>query len=116
MSHQVLGLTEAEVEELKEDLGAVVDRIRGKTTEGQELDTIEVTAGPNCKDLSSSPEADERIAGTEKARLHLVFNHPEFGDVRLQVSTRHGSIYFVKAVPEAVIDHVFEAVCRVKGI
>jgi hypothetical protein len=116
MSYQVMGISEAEVDQLRQELGAVVDRIRGQAEDGKDCGTVEVTAGPSCEDLSVSSEADEKIAGTAKARLDLVFEHPEFGKTRVRVSTRNGSIWFVKAVPEAVIDHVFEVFCRVKGI
>lgn len=111
-----MGITETEVEQLQRELGAVVDRIRGQAEDGKDCGTVEVTAGPSCNDLSASAEADEKIAGTAKALQDLVFEHPEFGPIRVRVSTRNGSIWFVKAVPEAVIDHVFEVFCRVKGI
>jgi hypothetical protein len=116
MTYQLMGISEVEVEQLKQELGAVVDRIRGQAEDGKDCGTVEVTAGPTCEDLSVSAEADEKIAGAAKARLDLVFDHPEFGKIRVRISTRNGSIWFVKAVPEAVIDYVFEVFCRVKGI
>lgn len=116
MTYQLMGIAEADLEKLREDLGARVDRIRGKGEEGKDCDTIEITRGPACEDLSGSEEAVERIKGTSPARVDLLFDYPDFGEVRLRVSTRNGSIWFVNAVPEAVIDHVFEAFCRVKGI
>lgn len=114
MSYEILGISESEVDDLQRELGAVIDRIRGQAEDGKDCATVEVTAGPSCEDLSESDEATEKIAGAAKARLDLVFEHPEFGKIRARVSTRNGSIWFVKAVPEAVIDHVFEAFCRVK--
>lgn|GEM_PF-4725540 len=116
MSYQILDISEVDVDSLKQELGAVVDRIRGQAEDGKDCGTVEVTAGPSCQDLSSSKEADEKIAGAAKSRLDLVFEDPEFGKVRARVSTRNGSIWFVKAVPEAVIDRVFDVFCRVKGI
>jgi hypothetical protein len=116
VSYEILGISEPEVDNLKRELGAIVDRIRGQAEDGKDCDTVEVTAGPSCEDLSESDEASEKIAGATKARLDLVFEHPEFGKIRTRISTRNGSIWFVKAVPEAVIDHVFEVFCRVKGI
>jgi hypothetical protein len=116
MSYEILGISEPEVEKLKQDLGAVVDRIRSRAEDGKDCEIIDLTAGPSCEDLSESKEADEKIAGGAKSRLDLVFEHPDFGKIRARVSTRNGSIWFVRAVPEAVIDHVFEAFCRVKGI
>lgn len=116
MSYQILGISESEVDDIRRELGAVVDRIRGQSEDGKDCGIVDVTAGPSCEDLSVSPEANEKIAGAAKARLDLLFEHPEFGKVRARVSTRNGSIWFVKAVPEAVIDHVFEVFCRVKGI
>jgi hypothetical protein len=116
MSYEILEISESEAESLKRELGAVIDRIRGQAEDGKDCGIVDVTAGPGCEDLSTSEEASEKIAGAAKARLDLVFEHPEFGGIRARVSTRNGSIWFVKAVPEAVIDHVFEVFCRVKGI
>lgn len=116
MSYEILTISETEVDKLQAELGATVNRITAQGAEGKDCGTVEVTAGPTCEDLSSSEEAKEKIAGGIKARQDLVFEHPDFGPVRIRVSTRNGSIWFVKAVPEAVIDHVFDALARVKGI
>lgn len=116
MSYEVQTISEAEVEKLREELGAKVDRIRTQGEDGKDCGTVEVTRGPTCDDLSESQEAEEKLDGGSKARLDLVFDHPEFGETRLRISTRNGSIWFVKAVPEAVIDHVFDVFVRVKGL
>lgn len=116
MSYEILGISEPEAESLRQELGAVVDRIRSQAEDGKDCEIIDLTAGPGCEDLSESKEAEEKIAGGAKSRLDLIFEHPEFGKIRARVSTRNGSIWFVKAVPESVVDHVFEVFCRVKGI
>ena len=79
MSYEILEISESEAEDLKRELGAVVDRIRGQAEDGKDCGIVDVTAGPGCEDLSTSEEASEKIAGAAKARLDLVFEHPEFG-------------------------------------
>lgn len=116
MSYEILTISEAEVDKLQAELGAKINRIRSQGADGKDCGTVEVTAGPTCEDLSSSEEAKEKIAGGIKARQDLLFEHPDFGLVRIRVSTRNGSIWFVRPVPEAVIDYVFDALVRVKGI
>jgi hypothetical protein len=112
----LLEISEADLEALRADLGAITDRVRGKGEEGAELDTLEYTRSTStCEDLSASPQAQKISKGFASARVDLLFEDPEVGEVRLRVSTLHGSIYFVNAVPESVIDHVFEALRRVKG-
>jgi hypothetical protein len=116
VSYQLLTISEAEVDKLRQALEAKVDRLSATAKEGQDWGVIEVTAGPNCEDLSSSQETEEKIQGGEKARQDLVFQHPDFGETRIRVSTRNGTIWFVRAVPEAVMDYVFEAVVKIKSI
>jgi hypothetical protein len=116
VSYQPLTISEEEVDKLRVALGAKLDRIRATALKGQDWGTIEVTAGATCDDLSPSQEIEEKIKDGAKAKQDLVFDHPDFGAARIRVSTRNGTIYFVKAVPEVVMDYVFEAVARIKGI
>ena len=116
MKYEILEITEPELDKLRTELGAITDRFRGKGEEGGELDTLEFTRSGACKDLALSPAAEKISGGFSSARVDLLFDHPEFGQVRVRVSTLQGSIYFVRAVPEAVIDYVFDALRRVKGL
>lgn len=78
MSYEILGISESEVDKLKLDLGAVVDRIRSRAEDGKDCEIIDLTAGPSCEDLSQSKEADEKIAGGAKSRLDLVLSIPNW--------------------------------------
>ena len=116
MSHQIMSISETELDALRRELGATLHRYRGKGEDGQDIDTVEITKAESCDDLSVSEEATNKTGGTIPYRVDLVFDHPECGEVKLRVSTRQGSVWFMKAVPESVIDYVFEVFCRVKGI
>lgn len=114
--HQVLGISDAELDRLRGELGAAMHQYRGKGEDGGDIDTVEITKAHSCRDLSASEEASARVKGSIPYRVLLVFDHPDCPEVKLRLSTRQGSMQFMKAVPESVIDRVFEIFSRVKGI
>lgn len=117
MNYQLLAISEEELERLRVELGAVTDRFAGKGEDGAELDTVEFTRKVDCcEDLSGSPQAEGISEGFVSSQVDLLFEHPDMAEVRLRISTLHGSIWFRNAVPESVIDHVFEVFHRVKGL
>jgi hypothetical protein len=113
MSYEMISISEAQLDRIRTELGAVVDRIRGKSEEGKDIDTVEITKSAACEDLTGSSEAATTLGGTSTARVDLLFDHAEVGPVRLRVSTRNGSVWFVNDVPEVVMDEVLDVIYRV---
>jgi hypothetical protein len=114
--HQVLGISDVELDRLRGELSASMHQYRGKGEDGGDIDTVEITKAHSCEDLSASEEASARVKGSVPYRVLLVFDHPDCPEVKLRISTRQGSLQFMRAVPESVFDRVFEVFSRVKAI
>lgn len=106
-------ITPGDFNALAEELDAGTTRWRGKNTGGGAVDTIEVGMAVGHATLTGDKTFEDKTAGTEQQLGDLLFTHDE-KPYRIRVSRTRGSIYFVTAAPEAVIDYVREALRRVK--
>jgi hypothetical protein len=106
-------ITEGDFTALGEELEAGTAAFRGKNTSGGAVDTIEVKVAPGFRTLLGDKTFEDKTTGTEQQQGDMVFdsNGTEY---KIRVSRIQGSIYYVKPAPEAVLDHVREALRRVK--
>jgi hypothetical protein len=109
-------LNENELDQIKQRLGAALDLFRGRPSTASDIDTLELTKALSCPDLAEAQEFQDFTDGYETASVDFVFPYDGLGDVKVRVSLVNGSVWFRSAVTEAVIDHVFEIVRRVKGL
>lgn len=114
MKLSLVEITKDELEELKTELGAVLDIYRGKDTSGSEIDTLELSKAPSCGDLADAADFDDYVDNYEPSSVDFLFDYDGFGEVRIRVSTYNGSIWFRTAVPEEIIDHVYDALKKIK--
>ena len=116
MTLSLLGISNDELDDLKDELAAVLDIYRGKDSSGSEIDTLELTKAQTCVDLSLAADFDEYVENYEPASVDFLFDYDGVGQVRIRVSTFNGSIWFRTSVPEEVIDYVYAALRKVKGL
>src|SRR5688500_16421083 len=95
-----VSIDEQELERIQAGLGAILDKYRGKHTTDGDMDTLEVSRAEACDDLSASQEFEQAVEDFEAARVDFLFDHPMAGRVRVQISTRFGSIWVRTVVPE----------------
>jgi hypothetical protein len=107
-------ISKANYEALKERLGARGSSYRGKAMKGSIYDTREVTKG-DCPDLFVEDEFKKEMGGYQPITVDLLFDHDEVGEVRMSVSTREGSIFFRRPVPDEVIELVSSALADIKA-
>lgn len=115
MNLRQLEISQDELDDLKTELGAVLDIYRGKDSSGSDIDTLELTKALACADLASADDFDELVRNYDASSVDFLFDYPGIGDVRIRVSTLNGSIWFRTAVPEDVIDYVFAALRSIQG-
>lgn len=108
-----VSITQADFNALGDELDAGTAAFRGKNTAGGAVDTIEVRMAPGFSTLRGDQTFEDKTAGTEQQLGDLVFGY-EGSEYRIRVSRIRGSIYFVRAAPEAVLEHVREALRHVK--
>jgi hypothetical protein len=112
----LVGISIDELDEFKTALGAKLHRYRGKDAEGSPIDIQDLYKAPDCDDLDGEEIFHEQVKGCVPMRVLWVFDYQGDGQVTLQVSLQNGSVWFRSAVPEDVIDHVFEKLRAVKGL
>jgi hypothetical protein len=108
-----VSITEGDFNALADQLDAGTAAFRGKNTAGGAVDTIEVRIVPGFRTLRGDKTFEAKTAGTEQQLGDLVFDH-DGSEYRIRVSRIRGSIFFVKAAPEAVLDYVRQALRQVK--
>lgn len=103
--------------ELRDELGAILDVYRGRDATGTSVFGTRAFTRQEAvsDDLLDEQEFDDETDGLEPVSLELLFDYPGYGEVRVYVSIHNGSIYIRNSVPDAVIEHVYRAVARVKG-
>jgi hypothetical protein len=110
-----VAITDSDYRALHDELGARLDVFKGKETAGTSVfDTRQFSKAENVNDLLEENEFLDATSGLETIGADLLFDFPEFGEVRVHVSTINGSIFIRTAVPEEVIRYVYDAVGRIK--
>jgi len=110
-----VSITEADFEALATELNAGTARFRGKNTSGGAVDTVEVRMVPGFPTLIGDQTFERARTGTEQQLGDLIFTRDdEQKEYRIRVSRIRGSIFFIRPAPEGVIDHVREALRKVK--
>jgi acyl-CoA synthetase (AMP-forming)/AMP-acid ligase II len=61
MTLSLLGISNDELDALKNELGAVLDIYRGKVSSGSEIDALELTKAQTCIDLSLAADFDDYV-------------------------------------------------------
>jgi hypothetical protein len=107
---------EADLDQIQSRLGAALDIYRGRSATESVVDTMQLTRSPGCVDLAAEEVFRDYVRDYEMASADFVFSYPGFGDVRVRVSTIHGSVWIRTSVTEDVIDHVFDVIRQVKGL
>jgi hypothetical protein len=101
---------------LHDELNARLDVYRGKTTTGTTVfDTREYTKADGIADLLIEDEFLRETNDLEPLSVDLLFDADGFGEVRVHVSVLNGSIFIRTAVPEWVVQHVYDVLDRIKG-
>ena len=112
----LLAITEDELAALKEELGAKLHRYRGKDAKGSPIDIQDLYKADDCDDLDAEAVFKDQVKDCQAVQVLWAFDYDGAREVKLQVSTRNGSVWFRSAVPEEVIDHVFQRLRAVKGL
>lgn len=114
-THQTfLGIAKDELARFKTELGSKLHRYRGKDAKGSPIDIQDLYKAPDCDDLDAEKVFRDQIHDCVPVSVLWVFDYGG-QPVTLQVSSLNGSVWFRSAVPEEVIDHVFEKLRSVKG-
>lgn len=110
-----VAVTDRDYRALHDRLGAYLDDYKGKTATGTSaFDTAQYSKAEDVKDLLVEKEFVDATEGLEPMQTNLVFNHDGIEDIRIYVSLLSHSIFVRTAVPEAVLQHIYEAVEQVK--
>lgn len=111
-----VAITEQDIDDLHDRLGARLDTFKGKEAAGTSVfDTRQFSKAADVADLSVEQEFIDATASLESIGADLLFDYPDFGEVRVHVSSQNGSIFVRTAVSEAVIRHVYEALADIKS-
>lgn len=111
-----VAITRSDWHELHHRLDAKLDKYLGKKTGGVSIfDTVEYTKADHADDMLGESEFEEETAGLESVSLDLLFTPADFGEVRLHVSVRNGTIFIRTAVPEKVIEQVRAVLAQIKA-
>lgn len=110
-----IAITRDDLRALKMELGAKMRLYRGKDASGTGIDTHEYIKSPDADDLETVPDFADRTEGTQPVHIDLTFAAEGIDDISLKVSAFKSSVWFRTAVPEPVIEYVFNALRRVQG-
>ncbi|HEX4188575.1 MAG TPA: hypothetical protein VHY83_11810 [Solirubrobacteraceae bacterium] len=111
-----VAITQEDFHALHDQLKGRLDVYRGKTTTGVTVfDTHEFTKADSVDDLLPEPEFERQTRDLEPVSFDLLFDAAGFGDVRIHVSVRNGSIFVRTAVPDRVLRYIYEVLERIKS-
>lgn len=108
-----VSITEGDFKALATELDAGTAAFRGKNTSGGAVDTVEVRMVAGAATLLGDKTFESKVANTEQQLGDLIFDHGT-RTYRIRVSRIRGSIFFIAPAPEAVLDHVRNALRTVK--
>lgn len=110
-----VALTERDSRELHDQLDAVLDDFKGKTATGTSaFDTAQYSKAEDIKDLVEEEEFREATRNLEPITENLLFSLDGLGEIRIYVSLQSHSIFVRTAASEEVLQHIYDAVERVK--
>lgn len=111
-----VAITEGDYTALLGELGASLDRYRGRDAKGVSIfGAKEFEKRDDVATLHGEAEFIDQTKDLEAVSVELLFDHNPVGEVRAHVSTRNSSIFIRNDVPEEVIRMVEDALRRVKS-
>ena len=111
-----VAITQDDWRDLHDALGAYLDTFSGKTTTGMSVfDTQSYSKAPDIPDLLGEQEFEDETGDLEPLSMSLVFDDPELGSIRVQVSVLNGSLFIRTSVPERIIRYVREVLEQIKA-